>query len=174
MWLCRPLCERKGGKWEGSNTAIEGSDWSPSFQEARMGSFIDLDISLSVSVKCHIRWQTAVFLSWPRDPEALCHHDSLSGSLCLLQCFPCCLLFAFHPFLCILSHAVVKNQSKCGTFCHSIAFFNVEWHLERHEIWVGEKRKWKGTDTDLNMYKTITVKVSWVDTWETDFPPSAE
>lgn len=42
------------------------------------------------------------WLSSVRDREALCHHDSLSGSLCLLQCFPCCVLFALNPFFCIL------------------------------------------------------------------------
>lgn len=154
------------GNWEGSNTAIEGSDWSPSFQEARMGSFIDLDISLSVSVERHIRWQTAVFLSWPRDPEALCHHDSLSGSLCLLQCFPRCLLFAFHPFFCILSYSVVKNQGECGTFCCTIAFFNVEWYLEmewRHEIWV-KKTQMKRNRLRSEYVKKLSqfnLKLSW-------------
>lgn len=72
----------KEGNGKG-DTAIEGSDWSASFQEARMGSFIDLDISLTVSAKCRIRWQTAVFPLWPRDPKALCYHNNISVCLCL-------------------------------------------------------------------------------------------
>ncbi len=87
----------RGGIKEGNgkNTATVGSDWFSSFQEARMGSFIDQDISLSVSVKCPIKWKIALFSSWPQGPVLPWQRFWLFVSSSVS---PYCLLFAFHSF----------------------------------------------------------------------------
>lgn len=79
VWTFMWEKERKG-KWK-DTTAVGESDWLPSFQKAVMGSFIDLDISLNVSAKCHVMWQTEA----PRPRvTTLCFSASLSPTVSIV------------------------------------------------------------------------------------------